>query len=537
MKSISTLFKMISVVLVISLLLCACGITPNTNNNSNNGGNNGGGGTTSTPNGSTAVRPENKYNPPAKLISEKDYINRVEKLCATKTFTEVDDNFLNDVDDLGNGLRDMITYNKDEIKVTGTKYYVSNTGNDKNDGRTPKTAWATLDKVATADLKEGDAVLFNRGDYFRGQIYTKSGVTYSAYGEGPKPQISYSYDGLTYGKWVKTDKPNVWRLDRPIPNEDIGLIVFNLGESYAEKKMSMDELKVNFDFIHYNSNRKDKGKFDNRIYMYCDKGNPAELFWEMELSRPNWVIKISARQKNITIHNLEIRCGDMGFFPDYSSNIKTSYCTFAWTGGVYKPSWDCRMGGGSGCWHSCDSMIFEYCYFYQQFDSGVTPQYDWTDKDPCVFKDFKTTACLFEYCEYPFEYFLTQKTSEGEKYVNTYFGYNFVRYTGLGIGDKPTQSACIKSWSAPNYQENFLIEKNIFDRPYVRALDMGAKNYDGKLDFDCLPEMNNNVYISTKNRSAIRLNEKSFRFNEEGYKQLAKLGFEKNAVFLYCKKK
>ena len=66
---------------------------------------------------------------------------------------------------------------------------------------------------------------------------------------------------------------------------------------------------------------------------------------------------------------------------------------------------------------------------------------------------------------------------------------------------------------------------------------MGAKNSGGEFDFDCLPEMNNNVYISTKNRSAIRLNEKSFKFNEEGYKQLAKLGFEKNAVFLYCKKK
>ena len=509
-------FKLLSFFIATSLLLCACGnnVTP------------------------TKVtrpkRPDVVFNIPTDIISEKDYINRVEKLCATKTFTEVDDNFLSNVDDLGNDLKDMITYNQDDIEVKGTKYYVSNDGKDTNDGLTHETAWATLDKVHIAELKEGDAVLFRRGDFFRGQLITQNGVTYSAYGEGFKPQISCSLDGLTYAKWVETDTPNVWKLDAPIPNDDIAVIVFNLGESYAEKKMSMTDLKANFDFCHYNSLLEQK-KPDNRVYMYCDKGNPADLFWSMEISPNGCVVDIKNSAKNITLHNLELRCGGyMGFFPSATSNIKALYCTFAWVGGSHNGT--CRLGGGAGCWYGCDTMIFEHCYFYQQFDSGVTPQYHMNDEEPCIYKNFRTTACLFEYCEYPFEYFMVQENCDGGKYINTYFGYNFVRYTGYGFGDKPTQSACVKSWSAKNSQENFVIEKNIFDRPYTRALDMGAKNENGDFDFDEMPFMNNNVYISNKGRSLIRLNEQRFRFNEEGYGKLSDLGFETNAVYLFCNK-
>ena len=46
------------------------------------------------------------------------------------------------------------------VNVTGTKYYVSASGNDANDGKTPETAWQTLEKVSGATLAEGDGVFF-----------------------------------------------------------------------------------------------------------------------------------------------------------------------------------------------------------------------------------------------------------------------------------------------------------------------------------------------------------------------------------------
>lgn len=62
---------------------------------------------------------------------------------------------------------------------TGTVYYVSNSGNDSNNGQSPDTAWATISKVDSTDLKYGDAVFFERGDLWHDQLWSQSGVTYS----------------------------------------------------------------------------------------------------------------------------------------------------------------------------------------------------------------------------------------------------------------------------------------------------------------------------------------------------------------------
>ena len=77
----------------------------------------------------------------------------------------------------------------DALEIVGTKYYVSNAGDDNNDGLTPDTAWKTLSRVSDAELLAGDGVLFKRGDLFRGMIMTKPNVSYGAYGEGDKPKL------------------------------------------------------------------------------------------------------------------------------------------------------------------------------------------------------------------------------------------------------------------------------------------------------------------------------------------------------------
>ena len=50
---------------------------------------------------------------------------------------------------------------------TGTAYYVSNQGDDGNDGLSPETAWSTLDRVNQASLEYGDAVFLERGGVWR----------------------------------------------------------------------------------------------------------------------------------------------------------------------------------------------------------------------------------------------------------------------------------------------------------------------------------------------------------------------------------
>lgn len=54
------------------------------------------------------------------------------------------------------------------LECTGTAYYVSNSGSDRNSGRSPQEAWATLDRVNGANLRPGDGVYFQRGGLWRG---------------------------------------------------------------------------------------------------------------------------------------------------------------------------------------------------------------------------------------------------------------------------------------------------------------------------------------------------------------------------------
>lgn len=82
--------------------------------------------------------------------------------------------------------------------VRAENYYISNSGNDRNEGLSPVYPWRSIEKLNSfmPNLKPGDAVYFERGGYFTGQInLTSSGnerfpLTIGAYGKGNNPVIS-----------------------------------------------------------------------------------------------------------------------------------------------------------------------------------------------------------------------------------------------------------------------------------------------------------------------------------------------------------
>jgi hypothetical protein len=115
-----------------------------------------------------------------------------------------------------------------EVTVTGTKYYVSNTGDDRNDGKSQNKAWATVDKVNETDLKPGDGVFFERGGTWRNVfLWGRTGVTYSAYGEGEKPQLLGSPEnGANPDYWKRVPgTDNIWQYHRKM--YEVGLMVVN----------------------------------------------------------------------------------------------------------------------------------------------------------------------------------------------------------------------------------------------------------------------------------------------------------------------
>lgn len=90
----------------------------------------------------------------------------------------------------------------------------SKAGQDSNDGLAPDRAWQTLERVNTAELKPGDTVRFQCGSLWRGSLVPASGnerapVTYTSFGNGPKPLILGSLPRNRPEDWVKV-KDNLW---------------------------------------------------------------------------------------------------------------------------------------------------------------------------------------------------------------------------------------------------------------------------------------------------------------------------------------
>lgn len=71
-------------------------------------------------------------------------------------------------------------------------------GMDDNDGRSPASAWKTLERANQVKLKPGDSILLKRGTRFNGSLkLARSGtsanpIVVSSYGEGPLPVIDGS---------------------------------------------------------------------------------------------------------------------------------------------------------------------------------------------------------------------------------------------------------------------------------------------------------------------------------------------------------
>ena len=90
----------------------------------------------------------------------------------------------------------------------------SENGRDGDTGQSEDNAWRSLDRVNGAELKPGDTVRFKCGGVWRGSLVPVSGdenapLTYTSYGEGPKPLILGSRPRSRPEDWVEIDE-NIW---------------------------------------------------------------------------------------------------------------------------------------------------------------------------------------------------------------------------------------------------------------------------------------------------------------------------------------
>ena len=274
----------------------------------------------------------------------------------------------------------------------GTVYYVSNSGDDANDGLSPQTAWRTLDKVNSGawiwdgklnneqfpeflwasehpgeqvSLKSGDTVLFERGGLWRGILQTVDGVTYSAYGEGEKPRIYGSPEnGTGAEKWTLVDgTTNIWLYHRPM--QQCGIMIcddntialrdyayYDRGAYYkttsnatlpweeVEKLSALTPESISED-LHFFCEipSVEDGEYcwmSGALYLRCDKGNPGEVFSSIEFATGNngWNEGMARVLSHVTLDNLCFRYGMSGINVHDSENAVIRNCEVSYVGGM-----------------------------------------------------------------------------------------------------------------------------------------------------------------------------------------------------------
>ncbi len=87
--------------------------------------------------------------------------------------------------------------NIDNVIVDEQAYYIDAVnGNDQNDGKTPGTAWKSLNKINSTTINAGNKILFRTGQKWQGTLEIQNNgtaekpIVIGSYGKGEKPVLS-----------------------------------------------------------------------------------------------------------------------------------------------------------------------------------------------------------------------------------------------------------------------------------------------------------------------------------------------------------
>ena len=428
-----------------------------------------------------AVAPEMLAEPEAKILSgsTKQLMTNLYDYSKTASPTEI----RQEIDAVSEAIKKNVLESKDEISVTGKKYYISEkNGDDKNSGESPDKALKSIGGMSRLSLRMGDAVLFERGGIYRGSFNAKKGVTYAAYGEGEKPLLMQSKRNYAdKSLWKETEYQNVYVCTESFNN--VGIIgfdhdLFDYSEnSYNELYgIPMNKNILGFSGVldldtdlQFYSDRDDR-----KLYIYSAKGNPGERFSSIEIGEKHNII--SGLETNVTIDNLAFKftgAHAIGF--SSTSDLTVTNCVFSWLGGsVLSDSFNgggpINYGNAVEIYGSCSGYRVENCWMYQIYDTAITHQLNSTGN--AVQENIRYYGNLMEYNHWGIEYYNLRgdtydKASEVKVTRDVHIAYNIMRMGGFGWGTKERyRSTAARLYSgtsiAANYNE--LTEHNVFDR-------------------------------------------------------------------------
>lgn len=392
--------------------------------------------------------------------------------------------------------------------VRGTVYYVRADGDDAADGLTPSTAFRSLERVKNLVLKDGDAVLFRRGDLFRGNSWeVPDGVAVSAWGEGAKPTLCGSSQNYADpALWIQTEHPGIWKCT--VPQENVGLITFDHDPKTTGKydvlcgwlvTPAVDlppppdvpgpvhslyvfpdppplQLKNDLEFW-----TDDKAK---TLYLRSSR-NPGERFHDIEIAPGKHGILVRDK-RDITLDNLHITLfGRHGISGWGNVNFEVKNCVLDYIGGSvlweqcpFNPAWKfVRFGNAVEVLASCDGFRVHDNWIYQIYDTGITHQSNDTRYDVRM-RNVEYWNNLVEYCYWSIEYYNCRNKSNITENIHVHD--NFCRFGGDGWGCR------LRKHITPMYAvsfdadetRNYVTENNIFQFSRGYIVRVGGRKHD-----------------------------------------------------------
>ncbi|MBO7311058.1 MAG: hypothetical protein J6U86_06680, partial [Clostridia bacterium] len=420
------------------------------------------------------------------------------------------------------------------IPAEATVYYVSNNGNDRANGLTPETAWATLEKVNYSGLPSGSYVCFERGGIWRGTIKAQTGVTYTAYGTGDKPALYGSLEnGADPTKWKKAKgTENIWYYEGSQEWADVGTLVFNEGEAGCAIKAIREwrndgniynwttghifdntykDLNTDLHFYH------DRESISSPKYLYLySEENPGNRFESIEFNVGKSLIGVDSDVNGVTIDNLCIKyTGAHGVGAGTVKGLTVQNCEFGWIGGsnqgiIQERNFETRFGNAVEIYGGCEDYTVQNNYIYQVYDSGITHQWSnvtQAEKDSGEKRVFNHTNVSYlhnvlDYCGFPIEYFVSVVPEGNESTMtNLLMEGNHMWYSGYGFSEQRppadrTWGASIKGHAGEpsNRANGYVIKDNIFAYRKDRFVSIisSLTNPDGS---DSMPTLINNIFV------------------------------------------
>ena len=339
-----------------------------------------------------------------------------------------------------------------------TTYYISNKGNDKNDGLSSKRPIKTIVRMMRGSkylLKRGDTFYFkiNASETFNGLIKI------DAYGKGKKPVVSL-YKNIKSTSWTLFSK-SIWKVDLKNSDnysgytnaDDTNVGFVKIGSSIKGNKVnSIDKLKVRWDFYS-------DSQF---LYVFSTK-NPSYLNEHIRITTRDNIVQLGS---NMQVSNISlIGTGGHAIQGSDRSNVVIKNVTISEIGGSYLPGFkrgDTRFGNGIEILGKGSNYTIEGCYVSQVYDAAYTIQS--TGSDAC-FENIVFKNNVAENNEQSFEFWTSNRRGG---FKNCWFISNHCLNAGFGWShsvrpDKDVGVHILNYYSAFS-NNDITISQNIFKR-------------------------------------------------------------------------